>query len=41
MRVNLRGRDRDHAGSLVVKENQSRRDLTKVDAQYEVLGLRF
>jgi hypothetical protein len=37
MRVNLRARDQDRAGSLVVGENQSRRDLTKV-AQYEVLG---
>jgi hypothetical protein len=37
MRVNLRGRDQDRAGSVVVRENQSRRDLTKV-AQYEVLG---
>jgi hypothetical protein len=38
MRVNLRARDQDRAGSLVVRENQSRRDLTKVEAQYEVLG---
>jgi hypothetical protein len=30
-------RDLDRAGPLVVRENQSRRDLTKV-AQYEVLG---
>jgi len=37
MRVNLRARDLDCAGPLVVRENQSRRDLTKV-AQYEVLG---
>ena len=37
MRVNLRARDRDRAGPLVVRENQSRRDLTKV-TQYEVLG---
>src|SRR5690348_10029581 len=36
-RVNLRARDQDRAGPLVVRENQSRRDLTKV-AQYEVLG---
>jgi len=33
MRVNLRARDRDRTGPLVVRENQSRRDLTKV-AQY-------
>jgi len=32
-----KGSDQDRAGSLVVRENQSRRDLTKV-AQYEVLG---
>ena len=37
MRVNLRARDLDGAGPLVARENQSRRDLTKV-AQYEVLG---
>jgi hypothetical protein len=37
MRVNLRARDLDCAGPLVVRENQSRRDLTKI-AQYEVLG---
>ena len=37
MRVNLRASDLDCAGPLVVRENQSRRDLTKV-AQYEVLG---
>jgi hypothetical protein len=37
MRVNLRACDLDCAGPLVVRENQSRRDLTKV-AQYEVLG---
>jgi hypothetical protein len=35
--VNLKVRDQDRAGSLVVRENQSRRDLAKV-AQYEVLG---
>ena len=29
---------RARAGSLVVREHQSRRDLTKVEAQYEVLG---
>jgi len=38
MRVNLRARDLDCAGPLVVRENPSRRDLTKVEAQYEVLG---
>jgi hypothetical protein len=27
--------------AVVVRENQSRRDLTKVEAQYEVLGLEF
>ena len=37
MRVNLRAGDLDCAGPLVLRENQSRRDLTKV-AQYEVLG---
>jgi hypothetical protein len=37
MRVNLRAGDLDCAGPLVVRENQSRRDLTKV-ARYEVLG---
>jgi hypothetical protein len=37
MCVNLRARELDRAGPLVVRENQSRRDLTKV-AQYEVLG---
>ena len=37
MRVNLRARDRDRAGPLVVRENQSRGDRAKV-AQYEVLG---
>jgi hypothetical protein len=37
MRVNMRARDPDRAGPLVVRENRSRRDLTKV-AQYEVLG---
>jgi len=37
IRVNLRVCDLDCAGLLVVRENQSRRDLTKV-AQYEVLG---
>jgi hypothetical protein len=37
MRVNLRARDLDRAGPLVVRENQSRRDPTKV-AEYEVLG---
>ena len=37
MRVNLKARDLDCADPLVVRENQSRRDLTKV-AQYEVLG---
>jgi len=35
--VNIRARDQDRAGSLVVRENQSLRDLTKI-AQYEVLG---
>jgi hypothetical protein len=36
--VNLKGvAITDRAGPLVVRENQSRRDLTKV-AQYEVLG---
>jgi hypothetical protein len=40
MRVNLRARDLDRAGPLVVRENQSRRDLTKV-AQYELLGWRL
>jgi len=33
MRVNIRTRDRDRAGPSVVRENQSRMDLTKV-AQY-------
>jgi hypothetical protein len=37
IRVNLRTRNQDRAGSLVVRKNQSCRDLTKV-AQYEVLG---
>jgi hypothetical protein len=37
MGVNLRARDLDHAGPFVIRENESRRDLTKV-AQYEVLG---
>jgi hypothetical protein len=37
MRVQLKARGRDRAGPLVLRENQSRRDLTKV-AQYEVLG---
>jgi len=37
MRVNLRARDLDCASPLVVRENPSRSDLTKV-AQYEVLG---
>jgi hypothetical protein len=37
MRVSLRARDLDHAGPLLVRENQSRRDLAK-EAQYEVLG---
>jgi len=37
MRVNLRARGLDRAGWLVIRETQSRRDLTKV-AQYEVLG---
>src|SRR5260221_526840 len=37
MRVSIRPRDRDRAGLSVVRENQSRRDLTKV-AQYDVLG---
>jgi hypothetical protein len=31
MCVNLRARDLDCAGPLVVRENQSRRDLAKVD----------
>jgi hypothetical protein len=39
MRVNLRARDLDGASPLVVRENQSRRDLTKV-AQYEVLEMK-
>jgi hypothetical protein len=38
--VNITARDRDRGGSFVVRENQSRRDLTKV-AQYEVLGSMF
>jgi hypothetical protein len=37
MRVNLRPRDQDRGGSLVIREDQSRRDPTNV-AQYEVLG---
>jgi hypothetical protein len=37
MRVNLRASYLDCVGPLVVRENQSRRDLTKI-AQYEVLG---
>jgi hypothetical protein len=37
MRVNIRARDLDRAGPLMVRENRSRRDLTKV-AQYEVPG---
>jgi hypothetical protein len=40
MRVNLGGRDQDRTGRSRVRENQSRRDLTKV-AQFGVLGLRF
>jgi hypothetical protein len=39
MRVNIRGSRSGHPGSLVVRGNQSRRDLTKV-AQHEVLGQR-
>jgi hypothetical protein len=43
MRVDLKAHDQDRAGSLVIRENQSRRDLPKV-TQYPAaagLGQRF
>jgi len=39
MRVNLRARDLDRAGPLVVRENQSHRDLTKVGQDPAAAGL--